>query len=85
MYFVYALYNAKHGKLYIGQTNNLTERIKLHNNKAFKKSYTARFDGKWFLIYKERCADRKEALAREKQLKSYKGREFIRQLSDEVH
>ena len=78
MYFVYAVYNDEHSKLYIGQTNNITERIKLHNDKIFNKSYTARFDGKWRLIYSEPVKNREDALKREKQLKSYKGREFIK-------
>jgi putative endonuclease len=78
MYFVYAVYNKKHGKFYIGQTKDLSERIKLHNDLVFKNSYTNRFDGRWELIYNELAKDRKQALKREKQLKSYRGREFIK-------
>jgi putative endonuclease len=78
MYWVYAIYNKKHNKIYIGQTENLDSRLELHNNKYFKKSYTARFDGFWRLIYKEQCVDRKTVLIREKQLKSYQGRLFIK-------
>jgi len=76
--FVYAIYNKKHKKIYIGQTNNLDCRLKLHNNKTFKNCYTSRFDGTWELIYKEEEQDRKKALRREKQLKSYRGREYIK-------
>jgi putative endonuclease len=78
MYFVYAIYNKKHCKIYIGQCENLNDRLDLHNKRFFKNSYTARFDGKWILIYKEKANSRKEALLREKQLKSYRGREFIK-------
>ena len=78
MYFVYAIYNSKHKKIYIGQTENLEERIRLHNDKLFKNSYTARFDGSWILIYQEKAENRTEALKREKQLKSFRGREFIK-------
>lgn len=78
MFSVYALYNKKNNKIYIGQTENLEERLKLHNGKLFRGSYTARFDGEWDLIYKEDAVDRKQALVREKQLKSFKGREFIK-------
>ena len=80
MFYVYAVYNRKHNKIYIGQTIDLTQRIKLHNNKKFKKSFTARFDGEWVLIYKEELESRAEVLKREKQLKSYRGREFIKNL-----
>ncbi len=78
MFYVYAIYNTKHKKIYIGQTGNLEDRIRLHKEKCFVNSYTARFDGEWGLIYKEEVKDRKRALLREKQLKSYRGREFIK-------
>ena len=78
MHFVYALYNKKHNKIYIGQTVNLNERLRLHEEGLFKNSFTSRFDGGWKLIYKEEVKTRTEALRREKQLKSYKVREFIK-------
>ena len=79
MYFVYALYNHKYKKTYIGQTGNIENRLRLHNNKFFRNSYTSRFDGSWEIIYSEEVVDRKEALIRERQLKSYRGREFVKQ------
>ena len=78
MYYVYAVYNKKNSKIYIGQTEDLDIRIKLHNKREFKNSYTSRFDGEWLLIYKEECENRHRALIREKQLKSQKGREYIK-------
>ncbi|MFA5136025.1 MAG: GIY-YIG nuclease family protein [Patescibacteria group bacterium] len=78
MYNIYVLYNKKHNKIYIGQTKNLKERLRLHKGVFFKKSFTSRFDGEWTLIYKEEVVDRKKALEREKQLKSFRGREFIK-------
>lgn len=79
MYTVYAIYNVDHKKVYIGQTDDLENRLKLHKNKAFEGSYTSRFDGEWTLIYSENVPDRTIALKREEQLKSYRGREFIKQ------
>ena len=78
MCYVYVIYNKDYGKIYIGQCKNTEDRLKMHNNKTFKNSYTAKFDGIWDLIYKEEAKDRLTALAREKQLKSYKGRLFIK-------
>ncbi|MDH7476024.1 MAG: GIY-YIG nuclease family protein [Microgenomates group bacterium] len=80
MFVIYALYNKRANKIYIGQSNNIDERIKLHNKKIFKNSFTSRFKGKWETIYKEEVETRQEALKREKQLKSYQGRKFIRNL-----
>jgi len=78
MYFVYAIFNERNKKFYIGQCTNLNERLKLHNDKTFKKSYTAKLGGSWILIYSEKAETRQKALLREKQLKSYRSREFIK-------
>lgn len=78
MFKVYALYNSKYHKIYIGQTGNIDERLRLHKHKTFKKSFTAKLDGEWTLIYSENIDNREKAIVREKQLKSYKGREFIK-------
>lgn len=80
MFTVYALYNKKHKRIYIGQTKDLEQRLKLHQEKIFRNNYTARFDGEWSIIYREKLPTRREALIREKQLKSYRGREFIKSL-----
>jgi len=79
MFFVYSIYNKKHDKIYIGQTEDLKMRLKLHNEGVFKKSYTSRFDGEWVLLYSEECKTRNESLKREKQLKSYRERQFIKE------
>ena len=78
MFSVYVAYNRKHSKIYIGQSDNIHERMAAHNDKRFNHSYTSRFDGEWELLYKEDVATRNEALKRERQLKSFRGREFIK-------
>ncbi len=82
MFFVYAIYNYARKKIYIGQTANLEVRLKRHNGILLnnKKSFTAKNSGNWELIYKEEFKTRKEAMVREKQLKSFKGRESIKKL-----
>ncbi len=75
--WVYALYNRITGKIYIGQTKDVQKRLVEHNQKR-GRHFTAKADGNWNLIYKETALNRKEALLREKQLKSYRGREFIK-------
>ena len=84
MYIVYAIFNKKHNKIYIGQTENMDERLLAHNEGRFTGSYTAKFDGCWGLLYAEKCLTRKDVLKREKQLKSYRGREFIRSLIKDI-
>ena len=77
MYFVYAIYNPRHDKIYIGQTKDLEERLRMHNEHVLG-GYTSRFDGEWILVHHEEFEARKMMLLREKQLKSFRGREFIR-------
>ena len=78
MYTVYAIYNAESDKIYIGQTENLKERLMAHADGRFKQSFTAKNGGEWKLIYQEEVITRQIAIVREKQLKSFRGREFVR-------
>ncbi|MDB4297132.1 GIY-YIG nuclease family protein [Flavobacteriaceae bacterium] len=38
------LFNNNLGKFYIGETSNIPNRLKLHQQKAFHKSFTAKAD-----------------------------------------
>ena len=78
MWYVYVLFNKTKQKIYIGQTGNIEQRVIEHNKKR-GNHFTSKVDGEWALIYREEVKDRKEALLREKQLKSYRGREFVKQ------
>ena len=83
-FFTYVLKNSQTNKIYIGQTINLKSRIDRHNNllKNKNSSFTHKNkkDGEWLLIYSEEFTERKLAVKREKELKSYRGREFIKGL-----
>jgi predicted GIY-YIG superfamily endonuclease len=57
--------------LYIGQTNNLDERLKEHFNKDTKSSKFAKEHGKFELVYQENYTSRLESMRREKQLKGW--------------
>ena len=80
VYTVYAIRSETTGKIYIGFTGDLKRRLKYHNGElGFKKrAYTYKNKGPWKLIYRENYKSKSEALKREKQLKSYKGREFVK-------
>ncbi len=80
MWVVYALYNRNIHRFYIGQTNNLYRRIREHKEKR-GKHFTAKAKGVWELVYREECTSRRDAITREKQLKSYRGREFIKKFT----
>jgi len=63
-YFVYLLSNKNKSKLttYVGYTNNLLKRIKLHNTGKGAKFTRGR---KWELMYFKKFATKKEAISRE--------------------
>ena len=66
MYYIYAIYNREHNKIYVGQTEDLDRRIKEHNNPlSDKHKYTNKFSGQWKIIYKEDVDTRAGALKRE--------------------
>ncbi|MFA6160442.1 MAG: GIY-YIG nuclease family protein [Parcubacteria group bacterium] len=79
MFNVYVIKN-QNGKIYIGQTADLKVRLERHNRllKNKKTSFTSKNKGVWELVYKENFNSREEAIKREKELKSFRGREFIR-------
>ena len=52
---------------YVGYTNNLPKRIKLHNSGKGAKFTRGR---KWILIYKEKLSSKKEAISREYYIKN---------------
>ena len=80
MIWVYVIENPQ-GRIYIGQTENVTNRLKRHNREQpiKLKSYSVKQKGPWILIYQEQFNTRTEALRREQELKSSRGRNFLRQ------
>ncbi|WP_129718045.1 GIY-YIG nuclease family protein [Pedobacter sp. SYP-B3415] len=81
MFCVYVLYAISYDRIYIGYTSNLESRLMSHNFLA-NKGYTSKFRP-WIVVYTEYFETKKEAIIREKQLKSAKGRLFVRQLIED--
>ena len=76
MYYTYVLQSKKNGRFYTGQTNDLRKRLKEHNNR--KSTYT-RLQGPYKLIYYEACVDEEDAKARERYLKSGRGKRYLKE------
>jgi putative endonuclease len=77
-FYVYVLHSKAYNKIYIGYTADLSARILSHNQLA-KKGYTTKFRP-WRLCFTESFESKDSALKREKELKSARGRKFIRNL-----
>lgn len=73
-YYTYVLRSKNDGKLYIGWTDNLNNRVRNHNKGKVKSTITRMpFD----LVYFEGCLTKKSAIFREKQLKTGFGRKYL--------
>jgi putative endonuclease len=76
MFYVYVLKSQQTKSLYKGQTENVVNRLKEHNNGKVKstKAYLP-----WEMVYIEEFESRDEAVKREKYLKSGIGRQFLKE------
>ncbi len=75
MFYVYVLQSHKDKKFYTGYTKNLKLRFDDHN-KGKVNSTRARLP--FILIYYEACLNQQDATHRERYLKTYHGKTFIR-------
>ena len=75
MYYTYILQSKKDKKFYTGYTKNLKLRFEQHQN-GLIKSTKNRIPLK--LVYYEVCLNQQDATHREKYLKTYYGKMFIR-------
>ncbi len=73
-YCVYVLKSRKTGYRYVGQTNNLARRLKEHEAGV---TSSIRFQLPFDPLHIEHFETRKEAMRRERFLKSGKGREWL--------
>lgn len=77
MYFTYILQSFKTKKFYIGYSENISERIRLHNQGAVNATKNK---GPWKLVHSEKFYNSRDAVHREKQIKSWKSRNSIEKL-----
>jgi putative endonuclease len=82
MHYIYILQSEKDNSFYIGETDNLKERLKFHN-KGLQR-YT-RNKIPWKLVYFEKYPNRREALKREKEIKRKKSKRYIEWLIKNKH
>jgi putative endonuclease len=68
MYYTYVLRSLKDKKFYTGSTNNLKLRFGRHNKGLVESTKDRR---PFELMYYEACIDQRDAIKREKYLKTY--------------
>jgi putative endonuclease len=77
MYTLYILHSKNIDRYYVGYTNNLPRRLSEHNR--IKGKYTD-IGIPWEVVYTEMFDAKKDAMKREKYIKSTKSRKFIIEL-----
>ncbi|GMQ32947.1 MAG: GIY-YIG nuclease family protein [Cytophagales bacterium] len=75
-FVVYILFSPSTGKTYTGMTSDLITRFHFHNQKS-TKGFTKKFRP-WIVVHVEFFQVKKEALNREQELKTGKGRDWIK-------
>ena len=76
-YWVYILQSEATGQYYVGQTNDLADRMRRHNK---QRTAATKGGGPWRLVYQEEFSTRQAAAARERAIKRQKSRQFIERL-----
>ncbi|HVA94796.1 MAG TPA: GIY-YIG nuclease family protein [Candidatus Dormibacteraeota bacterium] len=77
MFSVYVLCSKTTGRLYTGSTSNLSIRIEQHNSDATRST---KHRGPWELIHHKEYASRAQAVVRERELKTGKGRDEVKRI-----
>lgn len=75
MWYVYITQSRKDGYFYVGLTNDLRKRFKLHND---GKVYSTKLRRPFDIVYYEGHNNKYDAAAREKFLKSGWGKQWIK-------
>ena len=76
MYYIYVLKSQENGDIYVGYSDDLRRRFVQHNHGGAK--YT-KAHIPWILVYYEAYKDKKDATKREKELKSHRPKEFLKE------
>lgn len=74
MFYIYIIFSNEVNKYYVGQTENIDERVISHNSGISK--YTS-ISNNWELVYSESFETRKEAIHRDIEIKNKKSRKYI--------
>ncbi len=75
MFYVYVIESLKLGKLYIGYSQDLTKRLKEHNQGL---NFSTKPYKPWRCIYYEACLNEEDAMRREKYLKTTQGNRLLK-------
>ncbi|MEN2414951.1 GIY-YIG nuclease family protein [Flavobacterium mesophilum] len=80
MFFVYILYSYTKEKFYVGQTNDIEDRLKRHNN---GQSLSTKNGAPWKVIYTIELNSRSEAVVLETKIKKRGAKRYLQDINFE--
>ncbi|WP_309843622.1 GIY-YIG nuclease family protein [Flavobacterium sp. 2755] len=80
MFFVYILYSITKEKFYIGQTNDIEDRLRRHNS---GQSLSTKSGAPWNIIYTIQLNSRSEAVALETKIKKRGAKRYLQDIDFE--
>jgi len=80
MWVVYILYSATKDTFYIGQTNDIENRLYQHLNHSGSDTFTRRADD-WKVCFQLECSTREQAVLIEQHIKRMKSRKYYMNLN----
>jgi len=80
MHYVYIIYSQSKDTFYTGETSDIENRIKWHNNAEFDKAYT-KITNDWKLFFSINCNNINQARKIEKHIKAMKSKKYIHNLT----
>ncbi|GGG79056.1 hypothetical protein GCM10007415_09000 [Parapedobacter pyrenivorans] len=77
MHYLYIIYSTRLDRYYIGACKDILQRLRRHNSQH--RGFTGKADD-WHLVYHEAITSKTAAMAREREIKSWKSRRMVENL-----
>ncbi|MCF8236966.1 MAG: GIY-YIG nuclease family protein [Saprospiraceae bacterium] len=82
MFLVYILYSEKYNRYYIGQTEDLDQRMRSHNESS-ERTFTSKYRP-WKVVMQMGFPDRRHAVRAERYIKRRKSKTYLEELITSV-
>jgi putative endonuclease len=79
MHYVYIIFSNSAQKFYVGETQNITERLEKHNSRSYSNAFTSQAND-WTIEATIACENRTQALLVENHIKSMKSKVYLENL-----
>ena len=82
MYYLYVIYSKSVNRYYVGESPNVENRLRMHQNHYFKNGFTKAATD-WEVLLSKECRTKDDAIYLEKFVKRMKSKTFIRKIIED--